>query len=169
MRLTAHVKTSSTLHRLWKDHRRLTPTLHGARFAFKAGRYVADVVPDDSAELLQRNPAVVVEIMAPVAARDVPPGTSWAFTEHRTMADVMRGEIPPTATAAPLVPPATAAPLVPPATAAPLVPPATAAPRLDDESLTVEDLLSESTSAPAASMLDRSVAQRQAGRQSRRR
>jgi hypothetical protein len=151
MRLTAHVKTSSTLHRLWKDHRRLTPTLHGARFAFKAGRYVADVVPDDSAELLQRNPAVVVEIMAPVAARDVPPGTSWAFTEHRTMADVMRGEIPP------------------PATAAPLVPPATAAPRLDDESLTVEDLLSESTSAPVASMLDRSVAQRQAGRQSRRR
>src|ERR1700722_20700353 len=101
MRLTAHVKTSSTLHRLWQDHRRLTPTLHGARCAFKAGRYVADVVPDDSVEWLQRHPAVVVEIMAPVAARDVPPGASWAFAEHRTMADVMRDEAPP-APAAPL-------------------------------------------------------------------
>ena len=131
MRLTAHVRTSSTLHRLWQDHRRLTPTLHGARFAFKAGRYVADEVPDDSVEWLQRHPAIVVEISA-------------------------------------LLAPAIAAPLAPPALAVPLAPPAPAA-RLDDESLTVEDLLGESTSAPAASMLDRSVAQRQAGRQSRRR
>jgi len=33
------------------------------------------------------------EVSKPCAARDVPPGESWAFREHRTMAQVIANEL----------------------------------------------------------------------------
>lgn len=33
------------------------------------------------------------EVSRPCAARDVPPGESWAFREHRTMAQVIADEL----------------------------------------------------------------------------
>ena len=56
----------------------------------KDGRPLCHSVTCERAALRSKHPELHQETVDIRAARDVPAGTSWAFTEHRTMAEVIR-------------------------------------------------------------------------------